>query len=191
MQATALAPDQLNLSVAFNDSSAVVATLRSDGILLDQGTTFTVSSEPVDESELSPVELQELKRAQAEFQAAQSRPQLSGKHFLRALAADSQPNSEIRILAVELFDDGLLVHYTFDQKAETSDSAVADSLVVWPQSGVKIQVEDDLGTDYYASGGGGGGVQVVHAASGFAPAVPRDASVLRIKVDGQTTELSL
>lgn len=192
VQAAADGPDRINLSVAFGESSAIVATLRSDGVLLEQGVTAELRAESIDESKLSPIELEELKRAQTEFQAAQSRPQLSGERFLRALAADPQPDSEVQILAVELFADGLLVHHTFDQEPVSLDSAVTDGLAMWPEPRVRIQLEDDLGTDYYASGGGGGGgVQVVHAASGFAPAVPGDASVLRIEFDGRTTELSL
>ncbi len=192
VQAMLLAPDQISLSASYSESSAVVATLRSDGVLLDQGTTVEVSAERVDESKLSQDKRDEMNRAIAEFEAKRARPQFSGRRFLRALSVEPQPNSEVQILAVELFDDGLFVHYTFDQEARSLESLMTDDPLGRPEPKTRILLEDDLGTEYYESGAGGnGGVQVVHGASGFAPAVPKDASTLRISTDSGTIDLSL
>jgi hypothetical protein len=192
VRAAPLALDQVQLSAPYGDSSSVVATLRTDGVLLDEGVTLSLRAERVDEPGLSPEEAEEMRRAVAEFQAKQARPQFGGGRFVRALAADPQPGSEVQVLAAELFDDGLLVHYSFDQESESLESIMSSDLSEWQERGPGLRVEDDLGTEYYASGGGGGGgVQVVHGAFGFAPAVPSNARTLRISTRGDTIELPL
>lgn len=91
----------------------------------------------------------------------------------------------------ELFDDGLVVHYTFDQAAESIESIMSTELSEGLEAGSGFRVEDDLGTGYYENGGGGGGVQVVHGAFAFVPAVPPAARMLRISSRSGTVELPL
>jgi len=192
VQAAPLTADHISLSAPFGESSSVDQTLRADGVLLGGGVSTSVSFESIDETGLSPEEAEKMRQAVAEFEAKQARPQLGGGHFLRALAAEPQPGSEVQILAAELFDDGMLIHYTHDQEPESLESIVSGDPSQWLEPEPMLLVEDDLGTKYYESGGGGGGgVQVVHGASGFAPAVPSEARIIRITTDSGTVELRL
>ena len=190
VRAMPLTADQVSLSAPFGPASTE-QTLRADGVLLGGGTTVSFGAQTVDKAGLSPEETEEMMRAVAEFEAKQARPQFGGARFLRAVVPAPQPGAEVQVLAAALFDDGLLVHYTHDQEPEDLESIMADPST-WLESGPVLGVEDDLGTEYYASGaGGGGGVQVVHGASGFAPAVPAGAGTLRITTRAGTVELPL
>jgi hypothetical protein len=192
VEATPLTADRLSLSVRFGESVSVVETVRADGVLLDGGTTMSVWAQSVDEGELSPAEAEEVRQAVVEYEAWRARPQFRGEHFLRALAAEPQPDSELQVLAAELFDDGLLVHYTHDQEPESLESITSGDPSQWLRAGPILGIEDDLATEYFESvAGGGGGVQVVHGASAFAPAVPAGARTLRIATRSGTVELPL
>jgi hypothetical protein len=192
VEATPLSADRIELSADFSESSSVFETLRADGVLLGGGTSMSISAQTIDEAELSPEEAEEMRQAVAEFEARQARPQFRGEHFLRALAAEPQPDAEFQILAAELFDDGFLVHYTHDQEPGSLESIVSDDPRQWLENRHGLRVEDDLGTEYFESpAGGSGGVQVVHGASAFAPAVAPQAGTLRITTPAGTVELPL
>lgn len=192
VQAIPLDADRVLLSASYEDSTSVGATLRTDGVLLDEGVTIGVSLEPVDESELSPEELEQMREEMAKFEAEQKRPQFGGGRFLRALAVEPQPGSEVQVLAAELFEDGLIVHHSFNREPGSLKSIASMDPAEWPETEPRLRVEDDLGTEYYPSGGAGaGGVQVAHGGSAFAPAVPGAARTLRISSDSGTVELPL
>jgi len=99
VRATPLTGDRLELAAAHGESSAVEATLRADGVLLEQGSSTSVSAVLVDEADLSPEEAEEMQRAVAEFEAKMAQPRLSAERFLRAIAAAPQPGSEVQVLA--------------------------------------------------------------------------------------------
>jgi hypothetical protein len=84
----------------------------------------------------------------------------------------------IRIVSVELYEDGLVVRWL---AAPPPD-----------QSGVAIDVADDQGTHYVGAGSGSFGNDSVHRGeSCFTPAVPSEATQLQISSRGQTTALDI
>jgi hypothetical protein len=193
VQASLLRPDRISLSAPFRERSSVVESLRLDGILFDGGTVASVTSKRVEPEALSPEERADLERRQAEWLAEQKRRQrFTATRFVRSVAAPSQPGVTVPILAVELFEDGFYVDYTYDKEPPTLDLELTAEQFFAREEDPEVKVEDDLGTEYFESGGGGGGgVRVSHSSRGFAPAPPPDAHVLRITADGETVELDL
>ena len=193
VQASLLRPDRISLSASFRESSSVVESLRLDGILFDGGTVSSVTSKRVETEELSLEERADLERRQAEWLAEQERRQrFTAARFVRSVAAPSQPGVTVPILAVELFEDGFYVDYTYDTEPPTFDLEMTAEQFFAGEKDPEVKVEDDLGTGYFESGGGGGGgVHVFHSSRGFAPAPPPDARVLRITAGGATVELDL
>jgi hypothetical protein len=99
----------------------------------------------------------------------------------------------VPILAIELFEDGFYVEFTYDTEPLTFDldEMTAEQFLA-REKNPEITVEDGLGTEYFESGGGcGGGVRVSHSSRGFAPAPPPNARVLRITAGGAPVELDL
>jgi hypothetical protein len=188
VQATPEDRERVLLTAPTGKGTSTSSLLRVDGVLLKGYSSITVSLEETETTELSPEQEEELRRAQERFEAQMRLPRFEGKRFLRALTADPRPGSAVQILAVELFDDGLAVHYTHDQSPESIES---DRMLEAFEPWAGVRVEDDLGTEYHGNGGGGGGVKVVHGATGFAPAVPDAARVLRISSRSGSVELPL
>lgn len=185
--------DRVLLSAPTGEGTETSSLLRADGVLLEGYSSISISAEEVDMVELSPEQHEELRRAQEAYEE-QMRHRFEGKRFLRALTVDPQPGSLVQILAVELFDDGLVVHYTHDQEPESIEpKSVSDSDLMLKafEPWASIRVEDDLGTEYHQHGGGGGGVKVVHSSFSFSPAVPDAARTLRISSRSGTVELPL
>jgi hypothetical protein len=191
VQATPLERDRVLLKAPTGEHSADEVVLRADGILLEEYSSFGIEVEAVDPTELSAKQEEELREARAKFETRLRRPRFRGERFLRVLTAEPQSGSEVQFLAAELFDDGLVVHYTFDQAAESIESIMSTELSEGLEAGSGFRIEDDLGTEYYESGGESGGVQVVHGAFAFAPAVPPAARMLRISSRSDTVELPL
>jgi hypothetical protein len=193
VEASLLSPDRISMSAPFTERSSVVESLRLDGILFDGGTVGSVTFKQVEPKELSPEERADLERRQAEWRAEQERRQrFTATRLVRSVAAPSQPGATVPILAVELFEDGFYVDYTYDTEPPTFDLEITAEHFFARERDPEVKVEDDLGTGYFESGGGGGGgVRVSHSSRGFAPAPPPDARVLRITADGATVELDL
>lgn len=191
VQATPLEQDRVLLKAPTGEHSADEVVLRADGILLEEYSSIGIKAEAVDPTELSAEQEKELQKARAKFEARMRRPRFRGERFLRVLTAEPQSGSEVQLLAAELFDDGLVVHYTFDQATESIESIMPTELSEDLEVRSGFRVEDDLGTGYYESGGDGGGVQVVHGAFAFVPAVPPAARMLRISSRSGTVELPL
>ena len=191
VQAKPLEKDRVLLSAATGEHSADEVVLRADGILLEEYSSVRFAFGGVDTTELSPEQQDEMREAQAKFETRTRRPRFRGERFLRVLTAEPQSGPEVQILAAELFDDGLVVHCTFDQATESIESIMPTELSEVLGAGSGLRVEDDLGTEYYEDGGGGRGVQVVHGAFAFAPAIPPAARILRISSDSGTIELPL
>lgn len=193
VQASLLRPDRISLSASFREGSSVVESLRLDGILFDGGTESSITSKRVEPEELSPGQRTDLERRQAEWLAEQERRQrFTATRFVRSVAAPSQPGVTVPILAVELFEDGFYVDYTYDKEPPTLDLELTAEQFFAHEKNPEIKVEDDIGTEYVESGGGGGGgVRVSHSSRGFAPAPPADARVLRITAGETTVELDL
>jgi hypothetical protein len=193
VEASLLRPNRISLSAAFRKRSSVVESLSLDGILFDGGTVGSVTFKQVEPGELSPEERADLDRRQAEWRAVRERRQrFTATRFVRSVAAPSQPGVTVPILAVELFEDGFYVDYTYDTAPPTLDLEMTAEQFFAREKDPEVKVEDDLGTGYFESGGGGGGgVRVSHSSRGFAPAPPPAARVLRITTGGATVELDL
>lgn len=173
---TPIDAERVRLSVLLDQSLSEGAVLRTDGVLLEEYVSFGISAEAVDPGELAPKEREELRAAQKRFEARMRAPEFQGGHFLRALPVEVRPGSEIQILAVELFDDGLVIHFSHDEAEQLP---------------LELLVEDDLGTEYYESGGSAGGVQVAHGSLTFTPAAPEGARILRVTSSSGTVKLPL
>lgn len=193
VQASLLRSDRISLSAPFRERSSIVENLSLDGILFDGGTVGGVTFNQVEPKELSPEERADLERRQAEWRAEQERRQrFTAARFVRSVAAPSQPGAKVPILAIELFEDGFYVDYTYDTAPPTLDLEMTAEQFFAREKDPEVKVEDELGTEYFESGGGGGGgVRVSHASRGFAPAPPPNARVLRITAGGATVELGL
>jgi hypothetical protein len=193
VEAGLLRPDRISLSAPFGEGSSVVESLSLDGILFDGGTVGSVTAKQVELGELSPEELTDLERRQVEWRAELERRQrFTATRFVRSVAAPLQPGATVPVLAIELFEDGFYVDYTYDTVPPTLDLEMTAEQFFAREKDPELKVEDDLGTEYFESGGGGGGgVHVSHSSRGFAPAPPPDARVLRITAGGATAELDL
>jgi hypothetical protein len=187
-------PDRIGLSTPTGEHTSIFASLGFDGILYEEGASVGLSvGDRIEPEELDAEQRQALARLQEEARKRrESELRFTASRFVRAIAAPPQPGAAVQVLAVQLFEDGFYVDSTFDKgKREWSDqeSPVAG---LFRESGSEVRVEDDLGTEYVASGNGSaGGVRVCRATRGFAPAPPAEARVLRITTEGGTVELDL
>ncbi len=179
---------RIELSVPFDGEFREWAELREDGVVLGGGTegpsrTWTRKTEDMEPWEKEAQEREDLAR-----KAARGKPKFRGKRYLRTLVPSPQPGAEERILAIELYDDGLIVEFTYDTEPLSEEKL--ESMFYPPRP--PMRVEDDIGTDYYegerASYGGGPGAS--HSYFTFAPAVPAAARVLRITTTSGTVEVA-
>lgn len=175
--AVSVAPEdskQVRLSIPAGEHGSDGVLLRADGTLLER---FTAQGEP------------EAERAEW---AEQVEPEtFRGQRFLQALAFEPQPGAEVQLLAVELFDDGLVVHYSFEQSQEEFEASFDEDPLDDLGAPQGLKVEDDLGTEYRHRSGGGGSAGVVRSSYSFTPAVPEAARILRISTRSGTVELPL
>lgn len=178
---------RIELAVPFDAGFRVTAELREDGVVLGGGTSGTSRTRTLRPEEMEPWEKEEQGRQDLAREAARGKPKFRGKRYLRTLAAPPQPGADERILAIELYADGLIVEFTYDTEPPTEEQM--ESMFHPPRPPMRL--EDDVGTDYYegerASYGGGPGAS--HSYFTFAPAVPAAARVLRITTNGGTVEV--
>ncbi len=193
------------------DSFSEYGRLRIDGVLEEEGGSFGVGpGNPGRRVELTPLEQEVMNRAIAVKKEAGggTRPVFRGIEFLRALVARPQPGAAVRVLAVELYGDGLVVRYTYDDPVDVRPTVPLD---FYDLAGVEppleallaeaeaeggnlapgISLRDDVGTRYIWSGGGQSGVEVAQGESQFTPAVPADASRLVVSSYAGAIELDL
>ncbi len=179
---------RIELSVPFDGEFREWAELRGDGVVLGGGTAGPSRTRTLRTEEMKSWEKEEQERENLARKAARGKPKFRGKRYLRTLVARPQPDAEERILAIELYADGLIVEFTYDTEPPTEEQM--ESMFYPPRP--PMRVEDDVGTDYYegerASYGGGSGAS--HSYFTFAPAVPPAVRVLRITVDSATVEVA-
>jgi hypothetical protein len=203
-------PDSVGISCRYG-SHSIFGRLRIDGVLDEGGFGVGVSfDDPAQRVELSPVEQEVLNLAFAEKKEAGGgeRPVFVGAEFVRALAVAPQSGAAVQILAVELYDDGLLVSFTYDDPVDVwtpvpleyyelagveppIDALLAEARAQGGNLAPNVSVRDDLGTRYVWSGGGRGGVRVVHGETNFTPAVPAAATRLVVSSYAGTVEVDL
>jgi hypothetical protein len=201
-------PDSVGLSCHYG-SHMLFGRLRIDGVLDERGSGMGIGGDdPAQRVELSPVEQEVLKLAfAAEMKAGGgSRPVFGGAKFLRAVAVPPQPGSAVQILAVELYDDGLLVSFTYDDPVDVwgpvpleyydlagveppIEAFLAEARAGGGNLAPNVSVRDDLGTRYVWSGSGQGGLKVAHGETNFTPAVPAAATRLVVSSYAGTVEV--
>lgn len=111
-------------------------------------------------------------------------PQLTT--VVRVLGGPEQSVADIRLTRVELYDDGFAVHWR--GRAYTDEDEDEDFDELW----LDVDVADDVGTVYetYGSAGdGAGGVET--GGEVFGPAVPREASILRVTIGDAGFEVAI
>jgi hypothetical protein len=202
-------PDSVHLICRYGSHSDF-GRLRIDGVLDEQGGGVDVSIDPEQRAELSPVEQEVLRRAFARMKQGEGRRQFDfhGNEFLRVLAVQPQSGAAAQILAVELFGEGLVVRYTYDDPVDVRpriplefyelaeveppfEELLAEAEAEGGNLAPNISLTDDLGTRYVNAGGGEGGVEVAHGEAYFTPAVPAAATRLLVSSYAGTVEVHL
>ena len=99
----------------------------------------------------------------------------SGRALRRVLMVQSsEPNEEARPRLIEFYDDGVVVDWV---RPSHRDRRI-------PTMHPRIEVRDDVGTDYKSLGGGGGGFgETLRMRQTFVPAVPAQATTLDVQLD--------
>lgn len=181
-------------------SHSLSARLGIEGVLDHQMSGVGISFDDAEQTvELSTEEQEVMQLASASIEGdrADARDHFQGGEFVRALAVARQPASVIQILAVELYGDGLIVCYAYDDPVDVGpmlpfefyeragveppiDDLIAEAKSEGGNLAPNVAVTDDLGTVYRGAGEGSGGVQTVQGATSFTPAVPAEARWLEI-----------
>ncbi len=185
--------------------------LRIDGAFEERGSGFGVSlDDPEHRVELSPLE-QEVMRRVSEARREEGRagrPRFGGREFLRAIAVDPQPGATAQVLAVELYGDGLVVRFTYDDPIDVFspvplhyyelagvepplEELLAEAEAEGGNLEPNLSVRDDLDTRYLWAGSGRGGVEVAHGEACFVPAVPAAATRLIVSSYAGAVEIDL
>jgi hypothetical protein len=175
---------------AGEDDRRVHATLRADGVVLRDGASGPNRSWIVRPGEMSPEELEERRRRKLATEARLGKPKFEGVGYRRTVIAPPQPGVAVRVLAVEIFEDGFYVDFTYDVEVPSPEDLDRGRPPRRPKPPMKI--EDDAGTDYYEGERANlGGAPAAFAAFNFSPTPPADATVLRITTESGTVELDL
>lgn len=179
---------RIEVRVGEDEGAHANAEVREDGYVLGGGIGRRGRVRTRKPADMEPWEREELQRRKLADEARRGKPKFDGRDYQRTVVAPPQPEAKQRILAVELYGDGLIVDFTYDTEMPTAEEIEETYITPRPP----MRVEDDLGTDYYegerASFGGGPASQAYFT---FAPAVPPAARVLRITTDSGTVELDL
>lgn len=96
--------------------------------------------------------------------------------LVRTLVLNRQVDSRLRVVAADLFSDGVVVRYSKRGPIDWSGPPGRSHFV-------DVQLRDDLGTKYqFVSGGGSGDGDHLRGEHEFAPAVPPNATRLTITI---------
>jgi hypothetical protein len=180
--------DRIEFRVGEHEGMHATAEVRGDGYVLSGSTGQSGRAVVTKPEDMEPWEREEQRRRKLAHEAAKGKPKFHGREYLRTVAAPSQPGAALRILAAALYDDGLIVEFTYDTEVPSREDL--ERMPETPRPPMRI--EDDLGTDYYEGERAGyGGSPASQAHFSFAPAVPAGARALRITTDSGTVELDL
>jgi len=179
---------RIELAVPFDAGFREFAELREDGVVLGGGTAGPSRTQTLRTKEMKPWEKEAKRREDLARKAARGKPRFRGRRYLRTLVGPPQLSAELRILAIELYGDGVIVEFTCDTEPATEEQLA--SMFYPPRP--PMRVEDDVGTEYYEGGGAsyGGDPGASSSYFTFAPAVPAEARVLRITTDSGTVEVA-
>jgi hypothetical protein len=127
--------------------------------------------------------------------------------FVRCVPGPPERQGGMRLLSVDLFEDGVAVHIHLARRGRDADHVFRplpdeiepDAARTLRTRPILASLRDDLGTAYLALGGGGGGggsnhadgPLVRHYGSTFAPAVPSSAKRLTVGMGDGSFEVAL
>jgi hypothetical protein len=178
----------IDLSVPCGKGIRATASLRGDGVVLGGGTSGPTRTSTRKRSEFTPEELEEEHRLELAKAARRGKPSFKGIDYLRTVVAAPQPDADLVVVAVEIYEDGFYVDFTYDNEVDPEREAAEP----WRDPKPPMTVEDDLGTDYYEGARATfSGSPVSNSTFNFAPTSPAAATVLRITTDSGTVELDL
>jgi hypothetical protein len=95
----------------------------------------------------------------------------------RVIRAQPQTDEEIRILALEIYEDGLAIRYALPSGLGEGPAS-AEEAGFNPMGLMSLTLRDDLGTAYGISAGGA--AWTLGGISYFTPAIPADAAWLEV-----------
>lgn len=180
--------DRIEFRVGEHQGMHATAEVRGDGYVLSGSTGQSGRAVVTKPEDMEPWEREEQRRRKLAHEAAKGKPKFHGRKYLRTVVAPPQPGAVERILAAELYEDGLIVDFTYDTEVPSREDL--ERMRETPRPPMRI--EDDLGTDYYEGERASyGGSPASLAYFTFAPSPPAAARVLRITTEGGTVELDL
>ena len=110
----------------------------------------------------------------------------------RVLLAEPQTGETIRVLTLEIYDDGFAIRWAVPSRPEPMPAS-PEAATVNPTGMMSLTVRDDIGTRYYYAGMLGGTIPV--AAGGgitfYTPTIPDEASWLEVLVGEGSVRLQL
>ena len=106
-----------------------------------------------------------------------------GTNLRQVAIAPTQADAALKVLSVELYEDGLIVRYVITEPAEFSRDIRTTHLTVG----------DDLGNDYVPLGGNAGGTAggTMHGQREFSPAIAEGATSLTVSSTAGTVHITL
>jgi hypothetical protein len=166
------------------------ATLRADGVVVGDGTSGPARHWTVRPEEFTPEQREEARRRDLAREARRGKPKFKGVGYRRTVVAPPQPGAPLHVLAVQIFDDGFYVDFTFNVEVPTREDLEGDGP---PRDRYPpIDIEDDVGTVYYEGEQSAlGGSQPSISTFNFSPTPPAGATVLRNTTEADTIELDL
>jgi hypothetical protein len=110
----------------------------------------------------------------------------------RVVVAEPQTGEAIRILALEIYDDGFAIRWALPSRPAPMPAS-PEAAGLNPSGFIPLPLRDDVGTSYYYAGMLGGSIPV--AAGGgisfYTPAIPDEASWLEVLVREEFVRFAL
>ena len=129
------------------------ATLRADGVVVGDGTGGAARHWTVRPAEFTPEQREEARRRELARKARRGKPKFKGIGYRGTAVAPHQPGAPLHVLAIQIFDDGFHVDFTFNVEVPTREELESDRPPSTPHP--PINIEDDVGTAYYEAEGAG------------------------------------
>lgn len=107
-------------------------------------------------------------------------------NLVRVVPAQPQDDAEIRILALELYEDGFIIRHVLPSGLQMPTSAEEAGLN--PHGLMSLTLRDDLGTRYELVGMHSG---TRHGFTMFKPAIPQNAASLDVLTKGGIVRFEL
>jgi hypothetical protein len=107
-------------------------------------------------------------------------------HLRRVLPAPAQSDEDIRVLTLEVYEDGFIIRWVLPSGLE--GPASAEEAALNPMGLMSLTLRDALGTPYEMVGMTGGGK---HGYTMFRPAIPAEALWLDVFTRGGVVRFDL